>query len=93
MCDVMGFYRTHVYAYQNNVTANDKERLNSFNAACKRYFETNAMIHIHVVEEPFVSFQNMVLQWGQETFCSSFNSDTLTLLKLEQYTTHHLILI
>ena len=37
------------------------------------------MIHKHEVEEPFLAYRNMVLQWGQETFCSLFCSDTLTL--------------
>ena len=37
------------------------------------------MVHIHAVEEPFISYRNMVVQWGQETFCSFFHSNTLTL--------------
>ena len=47
--------------------------------AWRRYYETNAMIHIHEVEEPFNAYRNMVLQWGQETFHSLFHADTLTL--------------
>ena len=31
MCDIMDFFRTHVYAYQNNVTANNKQRLDFLN--------------------------------------------------------------
>ena len=37
------------------------------------------MIHKHAVEAPFVSYRNMFLQWGQETFRSLLNSDTFTL--------------
>ena len=37
------------------------------------------MMHIHTAEAQFLSYRNMVLQWGQEAFRTLFNSDTLTL--------------